>query len=366
MKPKNYCDKIDYTLYTATGSFEKAVDELLRQLPEERSLLRLVFFGWVTDNEEYVASRSLLKRKLEQHCDSGELPAWSYVAEPSLGDELTLEVHSYRPTETDTVHYRHSNGLPYVVVENGDGRFLFCGGFQGDVQLGIHLQAIEVFRLAMEVLNKEGFEIENIIRQWNYIEKITAFNGVDQHYQMFNNVRSNFYKHARWHTGYPAATGIGSDFGGVLVDIDAARFHRPECFTTPIDNKLQVAAHAYSEEVLKVAQQEKSTPKFERARSMTFDNRRLIYISGTAAIRGEASLKGVGVERQFHITMENIAQLTGKAKLRMLRVYLKHPSDYARVRKWLEECQPDVPASYLCADVCREELLIEIEGIAYE
>ena len=67
---------------------------------------------------------------------------------------------------------------------------------------------------------------------------------------MFNNVRSNFYNQATWSMGYPAATGIGSNLGGILVDIDAAVFTRPECFATPIDNKLQVAAHAYSPQVL--------------------------------------------------------------------------------------------------------------------
>lgn len=61
---------------------------------------------------------------------------------------------------------------------------------------------------------------------------------------------------------------------------------------------------------------------------MTFRERRLVYISGTAAIRGEESLKGVGLERQLQITMENIAQLIDDARLVMLRVYLKNESDY--------------------------------------
>lgn len=190
------------------------------------------------------------------------------------------------------------------------------------------------------------------------------FDGADQHYQMFNNVRSNFYNQAVWTNGYPAATGIGTNLGGVLVDIDAAVFTRPACFATPIDNKLQIAAHAYSPQVLETAQQQKTTPKFERAKSMTFDDRKLIYVSGTAAIRGEESLTGVGLERQLHITMENIAQLTGDAQLKMLRVYLKNKSDYKEAYEVLSSYQLAIPVSYMCADVCRDELLIEIEGIA--
>ena len=99
---------------------------------------------------------------------------------------------------------------------------------------------------------------------------------------------------------------------------------------------------------------------------MTFHDRRLVYISGTAAIRGEESLKGVGLERQLQITMENIAQLIDDARLVMLRVYLKNKSDYEVARRELESYGLNIPVSYLQAGVCREELLIEIEGIAIE
>lgn len=47
------------------------------------------------------------------------------------------------------------------------------------------------------------------------------------------------------------------NMGGVLIDVDAAMFHTPDVFATPIDNKLQVAAHAYSEQVLEEARQKK-------------------------------------------------------------------------------------------------------------
>ena len=46
---------------------------------------------------------------------------------------------------------------------------------------------MEAFRLLGDVLRREGFPLNSIIRQWNYIERITAFDGPDQHYQAFNN-----------------------------------------------------------------------------------------------------------------------------------------------------------------------------------
>lgn len=361
----NYCDKIHYNIYTTEAAgFGEMVDALLAQLPQDEHIFRLAFFGTPTDNEQYVTRRILLRKKIRKFYGNNE-PVLSYVSQPPLNAALILEVHSYKQDEDDRITYRHYSGFPYVVLENADGRFLFAGGFHGDViSYGILQQSEEVFHLADDVLRREGFPINSIIRQWNYIEQITAFEGQDQHYQMFNNVRSDFYGKTDWVTGYPAATGIGANLGGILVDIDAAVFTSANCFATPIDNKLQIAAHAYSEEVLEVAGKQKTTPKFERAKSMTFGQRKVIYISGTAAIRGEETLIGVGLERQLHITMENIDQLIDGAKLEMLRVYLKDMSFYEEARQLLDNYRLNIPISYMWADVCRDELLIEIEGIA--
>lgn len=361
----NYCDKIHYNLFTpANADFAAMVDSLLAQLPENETIVRLAFFGTPASNEEYVYRRLLLREKVRRRYGNNE-PALSYVSQPPLNAPLIMEVHSYSPDDEDCLTFRQHNGIPYVLLDNACGRFLFAGGFYGDIlNYGIEQQSVEAFRIVGEVLKMEGFPVNSIIRQWNYIEQITCFDGVDQHYQSFNNARSEFYSRADWQNGYPAATGIGTNLGGILIDLDAAVFKTPDCFATPIDNKLQIAAHAYSEQVLEVARSKKTTPKFERAKSMTFAGRKLIYISGTAAIRGEESLIGVGLERQLHITMENIAELIDDAKLIMLRVYLKDKSYYEEAERLLNAYELNIPISYMWADVCRDELLIEIEGIA--
>lgn len=361
----NYCDKIHYHLYTTeSASFGEMVDALLIQLPQDEQLFRLVFFGMPENNGQYAEHCAMLRDKVHRHC-GGQEPVLSYVSQSPLNAGLLLEVHGYKADQGDHITYSHYRDFSYVVLKNNDGRFLFAGGIQGDVvNTGILLQSQEVFQMVEGLLQKENFPVNSIIRQWNYIEQITGLDGSDQHYQIFNNARSEFYRQADWSNGYPAATGIGVNLGGILVDLDAAVFTRPECYATPIDNKLQVAAHAYSDGVLVAAHKKKTTPKFERAKSMTFDGHCLIYISGTAAIRGEESLIGVGLERQLYITMENVRQLIDDTRLRMLRVYLKEESFYEEAVQLLKEYKLDIPISYLWADVCRDELWIEIEGIA--
>lgn len=363
----NYCDKIRYYIYsTGNDDFPVMIDRLLKQLPKDETVLRLAFFGTPSSNTEYLLRREIIHEKIKEKFGKS-VPAISYVSQPPLDASLIIEVHSFRPDPDDRIYFREYEGISYVLLENVTGRFLFAGGFQGDVSgSGIQVQSEEVFRQIGYVLDREHIPASRIIRQWNYIERITDFEGEDQHYQSFNNARSDFYGKVRWENGYPAATGIGSNLGGILVDLDAVVFKTPDAFSTPIDNKLQIAAHSYSDQVLENACRKKTTPKFERAKSMTFGDRRLVYISGTAAIRGEESLTGVGLEKQLHITMENISELTGDAALVLLRVYLKYPEDYEEAASLMRTYAPDIPVSYMWADVCREELLIEIEGIAIQ
>lgn len=361
----NYCQKIHYNIFQADqADFDTLVDRLLDCIPQNEIVLRLVFFGKPLSNAQYLERRLSIRKKVRYRYQHSE-PALTYVAQPPLGAALIMEVHSYIPDGSDCIAFRHYEGTPYVMVENDKMKCLYAGGFQEDILMfGIQQQAAGVFARLGDVLRKEGFPINSIVRQWNYIERITDCDGADQRYQMFNNARSEFYKPVDWSNGYPAATGIGADLGGLVVDVDAVVFKQDDCYATPIDNKLQIAAHAYSEKVLEKAGVQKTTPKFERAKRLTTGNNSLIYISGTAAIRGEETLVGVGLERQLRITMENIAELIGDAAIKFLRVYLKDRSYYEEAKSLLETYHLNVPISYMCADVCREELLIEIEGIA--
>ncbi|MDD2437697.1 MAG: endoribonuclease L-PSP [Massilibacteroides sp.] len=361
----SYCDKISYALLTTSkADFSAMVDDLLAQLPAHETILRLVFFGRPVDNEMYLEQRSVLHKKVERFFGINR-PSLSYVSQPPLNTPLLLEVHGYLPDKEDAVVYGKTGEYSYVIIENQEGKFLFAGGFQGDVTgSSIDEQSRAVFCCVEKLLRKEGFPVNSIVRQWNYIERITSFDDNDQHYQSFNNVRAAFYKQVEWPYGYPAATGIGANPGGVLVDFDAVLLKRIEDRIRPIDNRLQIAAHSYSTKVLKKSSDQKQTPKFERAKSLDITGKRLIYVSGTAAIRGEESLKDVGVGQQLAITLENINELTGRSRLLMLRVYLKHKDDFAICAELMRRKFPDLPVSYMWADVCRDELLIEIEGIA--
>ncbi|MBR2170277.1 MAG: endoribonuclease L-PSP, partial [Alistipes sp.] len=265
----------------------------------------------------------------------------------------------------------HNN---YIILNNN---FLLSGAIYSSTNISITEQSNQIFRELGDILANEDYNINNIVRQWNYIENITSLSPEGQNYQQFNDARSEFYSKTTWKNGYPAATGIGTACGGVTVVVDALR--NSGICSEPIDNPLQISAHAYSQKVLinNNSAPNKTTPKFERARRVECKEMEAIYISGTAAIRGEESCTDSDIISQIKVTMENIEQLTSQKDSKhkndsqevgyensMLRIYLKHRSNWPQVKQWIADNCANVETLCIEADICRSELLVEIEGIA--
>lgn len=359
----SYFNNIGYQIYKSVGcDFDKMLDELLSEIDTATKVIRIVCFCDIDKNDDYILKLDTLRQKVRGKFNN-ECPVVTLVAQKPLDSGLVLEVHSYKADDNDIVEYKECKSFPYVVVRNKYGRFLFAGGLQSSLEKNIYSQGKDVFDVLDRILKVEKFTVDSIVRQWNYIEKITEFDDKgNQHYQMFNNSRSEYYSLGSWSDGYPSATGIGTFAGGVVVDVDAAVIDDSSFSVEPIDNKLQIAAHAYSETVLENAETGLTTPKFERAKKLSVDGGSLVYVSGTAAIRGEDSICD-DVEKQLEVTLENISQLTRNTPVRLFRVYLKNDEDYSKIHDNMHNYD-GISISYLHADVCRDELLIEIEGIA--
>lgn len=346
--------------------FDKALEELLSAIGKDfRQPVRIVFFGGPTDNKAYINERTTIEKRCTEHFQ--HKPMLAYIAQAPLCSTLAAEVMAIADIEAQQIVYHDD----YILINNHE---IISGGIYSDTVLTIDKQAENIFARVGEILNKESVEVCDIVRQWNYIERITHMDDSGQHYQLFNDARSHFYNSCKWENGYPAATGIGAQAGGVVVTFDAIK--NSSKHTTPIDNPLQISAHAYSQQVLiNSTDKRKTTPKFERARHID-GGKPMIHISGTAAIRGEESCKE-GIVGQTVLTMENIDHLTSIENQRAsgvkypsnmeyttLRVYIKHRNNLHDAEQWITENYPGASTLYLWADICREELLIEIEGVA--
>jgi len=109
---------------------------------------------------------------------------------------------------------------------------------------------------------------------------------------------------------------------------------------------------------------------FERATAVSYRDRRQVFVSGTASIdpRGEILHPG-DVVRQLDRVLGNIESLlaaggAGLSDMLVFIVYLRDPSDHARVMPALRERVGDAPLVVVGAPVCRPGWLIEIEGMA--
>lgn len=365
-------------LFKSDGkSWERMAEELLLSALRCKKVVRLIFFTACTDNDQYQSRRSFLEQWVKSHFASPQ-PIVSVVAQKPLVSELVLEVHSL-PLPADAelkIEEKTTASSRYLRIEGDHYKEIIAGGLcADDLNLSILEQSEQAFQKAKEILEAEEMNFGDIVRQWNYLERITEITNGNQCYQDFNDVRSQFYAESEWAAGYPAATGIGAQHGGIQIDFNAVK---GDVEIRPLDNDWQKAAHVYSDDVLISLRTdaEKGTPKFERGKSISDHQQEMIYISGTAAIRGEESIELGDVLSQTEITLENIQHLIGleagreklpehAAKLELLRVYLKNEEDAQSVKEDLDQLCPGLPIAYLYADVCREELLVEIEGIAY-
>ena len=348
------------------GTLETMCHDILARI-DKQSALKISFFGLPANNREYLATNRELHNLVSSYFGP-TAPLVSYIAQKSSSDTLIAEVTYLRDSNAKITH--HSR---YKVLESGTAKELITEGIiPGDIETSTYEQAKEIFAAIDNILKTEGFLTSDIYRQWNYIENITIQNDGSQNYQEFNDARSIFYGNAHWNNGYPAATGIGTGKGGIMIELYAIK--GTTATNKPIDNPLQVAAHNYSQNVLegKAVQelQERSTPKFERARILGDT----IYISGTAAIKGEESTSSNDTVKQAETTMEimnsliardNIPAPNNGATYDLLRVYVKHEEAIPAVKEYMDAHYPNVPKHYLVSDVCRPELLIEIEGVAH-
>lgn len=375
-------DKVlNCTFLHTTGRvpFRDMIAYLIEQYKPKAMPVRMVFFGNPAGNGEYCREFAEIKEIILDSFGENK-PSVSYVAQPPCNAGMMMEVHEVEVGKDDLVNYKEKKNISYLTIENANGKRLYLSGVTGNSPNdSIGRQSETIFGIIDEILLTEQLSVSSITRQWNYIEQITGIKEGKQNYQEFNDARTSYYDKGDWVNGYPAATGIGTLCGGVMVDINAETGN--DWATIAIDNPLQIPAHVYSEKVLVSEEcgevKKKTTPKFERAKAVETDKGKLIYISGTAAIRGENSLKDIGINEQVNATLENIeylisikngdafgADISENASPTYFRVYMKYVKHYDIAREIIYKRYPNLPVGYVIADVCRPELLIEIEGMA--
>jgi chorismate lyase / 3-hydroxybenzoate synthase len=209
-------------------------------------------------------------------------------------------------------------------------------------------------------------------RAWHYLPAINSSEDALERYRRFSIGRHEAFlaKGRQIERDAPAASALGSQTvagqSGRLVIYFIATALRG----TPIENPRQVSAYRYP------AQYGPKSPTFARA-FLAPAPQNAFYVSGTASIVGHDTLHLDDVRAQTRETIANILALNNEAAKRgvdtsnhlaHVKVYVRHAADISAVQQEIETefiakkvFDESMDIVYFEADICRRDLLVEIE-----
>lgn len=285
------------------------------------------------------------------------------AGEPSLR-EAWLSSDACQSGTSEEIHWHRAGDLLYGVIELAEADFAaeFSGRF-ASLQRISQVAYERIFRL----LDAQGLPC--LWRVWNYIPAINAESNGLERYRQFNIGRQDaFIAHCRDAVGnVPAACALGVADGPLSIAFLAGKLP-----ATPIENPRQVSAYDYP------ADYGPRSPTFSRAALVYPPDQEILFISGTASIVGHQTVHVGDLAGQCRESMANIAAVVAEAngKTRgqpyrldqlIYRVYVRHAADLAAVQATLAPLLQGAPlVSYVLADVCRADLLVEIEAFAIQ
>ena len=224
--------------------------------------------------------------------------------------------------------------------------------------------AFDIYRRLLSGVERAGYP--HLLRIWNYVPRIhESWAGLDRYMHFCKGRSEAFAAHygSAFSDRLPAASAVGCPGEHLVVHALASREPGRH-----VENPRQVAAHRYPERY------GPKSPSFARGTVADGAWNGTVFVSGTASIVGHESVFPGDPARQTEETMRNVeavldaAGVPGRggpigARLRSLRVYVRFPEHVAAVRAAIRATtETDVPTACLQAEICREELLVEIEA----
>jgi len=194
-------------------------------------------------------------------------------------------------------------------------------------------------------------------RIWNFIPNINHGSGDQEAYKKFCGGRLKaFTKHGLLPAAFPAASALGHHTSGAVVCALASK-----AAGTHYENPLQERAYRYPR------QYGPSSPSFSRATGIHLADERWVFLSGTASILGHTTRSPGDLKAQLETTFANINHLcrhiAGKKQtLSALRVYLRYRKDLEAAKAIVSEHCVGSDVIYIVADICRVNLLVEVEA----
>lgn len=286
-----------------------------------------------------------------------EDPRWLRVPLQPLGDSPAL-IEVWRGN--GPVHHGRDGDVAWAT----DGDLLFGAIELAEVGDDIEAAAARAYSRMGQFM--AGCDTPHLLRIWNYLDAITLGDGDEERYRRFCVGRVAGME-ALDAARLPAATAIGSIDGRRRLQV---YWLASRTAGTPVENPRQVSAYRYPR------QYGPQSPSFARAMLPPDGSAMPLLLSGTAAIVGHASQHSGSVQAQLDETLANLDSLVAAARRQapdlpatlgagsLLKVYVRDIADAPAIAARLaQQLDPAVPRLLLHAQVCRRELMVEIDGV---
>jgi Chorismatase FkbO/Hyg5-like, N-terminal len=291
------------------------------------------------------------------------------VENSAIDSSVDLELHG----ATSHLHCEH---LP--TPSSGHDKVLIHETSEGDtwLQVARHQTGDEslddvVFASYRDLFSCIKDKVGSLVRTWNYIPRILSKDKSVIRYHRFNIGRKKAWelfgpKNADGQLLFPAATGIGTVESFFYI---RALFSPHSVIR--LQNPRQISPDKYSRKYGPLP------PVFSRASILLKPERHQLFVSGTASIVGEDATYIGNPVLQTEESLTNIRQLIDGDNCRRcgyegeftlddmksMHVYVKRAEHFDCVRKTIQN-HVRCPITYKRADICREDLLVEMECIS--
>jgi chorismate lyase/3-hydroxybenzoate synthase len=260
------------------------------------------------------------------------------------------------------VRYRHNGRLLFASLTIAEAEFADAadGGAVGALRRATEAGYREIFG----VLETLAFPYP--LRIWNFLSEINGASGDGERYWHFNGARQDvFIGLNRSIAGnVPAASAVGVAAASPLTIYCIASARAPMA----LENPRQCSAWDYP------PQYGPRSPTFARA-CIADDAAQTLFISGTASIVGHASAHAGDQCEQTREIVRNIRALITAANERVgsgryaldrlhYKAYVRQPEHQPSIDRELRHAVGAAArVLYLQADICRPDLLLEIEAV---
>lgn len=281
-----------------------------------------------------------------------------YLDLPKLNGPPLAEIW----TSTKPVTYHQAEDIHCAM----NGEVLF-GALRVEERPGTQLDTLTYNAYRRLLVQTRGMGYPHLLRMWNYFPHINHKSDGLERYQRF--CAGRYQALAEDLSGFPrtlpAGTAVGTLSGPLTIHFLAAKLPG-----THIENPRQVRAYEYP------SLYGPRSPSFARATLRPSASGANLFIAGTASVVGHISAHIDEPHKQALEILHNLnALLTQTERLHgitrgewsgqaLFKIYVRHPEQVLAIRNIFQGRLPShAQALYLQGEMCRRELLLEVEGV---